>query len=350
MRKKIAIFQTDLSIGGIQKSLIDFLNVIEYAKVEVDLFLFSKRNDINANIPPEVTVRYIKPLPKITKVLPFGVSKRLGLRHAISDDYDYAVDYNSYSYDCSIATLNSNAKRKIMWIHNDLKLKIKYEWKYRINFHLSKAKFYLFDDYVSVSEGAALSFAHVLGITKSIKVIQNRINAAEIMRKSDLNASFSTNKNNLNVLSVGRLSVQKGFDLLLREFAQALAHRENMDLYIIGDGPERKKLQHLAAKLHIEKKVHFLGAVANPYPFFKMMDIFVMASRYEGQGIVLREAQCIGLPVIMSKNLEMYNPDISGVESIAMNLVSFVKSEKKPYDFSGYDEKVKRMINEIFEN
>ena len=72
--KKIAIFQDDLDIGGIQKSLLNLLNSLDYHKYSVDLFIFKKGSQWENKINDNVTVRYLKPMSQIYKYLPFDLA------------------------------------------------------------------------------------------------------------------------------------------------------------------------------------------------------------------------------------------------------------------------------------
>jgi glycosyltransferase involved in cell wall biosynthesis len=100
------------------------------------------------------------------------------------------------------------------------------------------------------------------------------------------------------VVAVGRLSREKGFDLLLRAFAQAARGRFEWRLIILGEGAELGALTKLAKTLHIEKQVSFMGVVKDVFRVFKTADLFVMSSRYEGFPNALLEAMSCGLPVV----------------------------------------------------
>jgi glycosyltransferase involved in cell wall biosynthesis len=100
--------------------------------------------------------------------------------------------------------------------------------------------------------------------------------------------------------AVGRLAPEKGIDDLLRAFA---AVRSGMDasLLIAGDGPDRMKLEALAAELGIGDAVEFAGYTANVAEALARMDVFVLPSRSEGIPLALLEAMAAGLPVVAAR-------------------------------------------------
>ena len=100
------------------------------------------------------------------------------------------------------------------------------------------------------------------------------------------------------IIAVGRLSWQKGFDLLLEAFARLRQHE--LDLVILGEGPEEQNLRQMCKALNIQNKAHFLG-------FWIILGLscikpscFVFTSRWEGFGHVIVEAMACGTPVIAS--------------------------------------------------
>jgi glycosyltransferase involved in cell wall biosynthesis len=97
---------------------------------------------------------------------------------------------------------------------------------------------------------------------------------------------------------MGRLSVEKGFDLLIEAFGRVAAHRPDWSLTILGDGPERARLECLAAELHLEYRVSLPGRVADPLPLLADAQAFALPSRYEGFPNALLEAMAAGLPSV----------------------------------------------------
>ena len=98
------------------------------------------------------------------------------------------------------------------------------------------------------------------------------------------------------ILAAGRLSYQKGFDLLIRAYA-ALG-TEAHDLVILGDGPQRAGLEQLTHSLGVTERVQFVPFQANPYVWMRRSTLFVASSRYEGFCRVIVEALAVGVPVV----------------------------------------------------
>lgn len=104
------------------------------------------------------------------------------------------------------------------------------------------------------------------------------------------------------IVGVGRLHRQKGFDVLLRAHARALEQgAPDHALVLVGDGPQRMELHGLAEELGIVDSVRFAGFVRNPHAVVARSQLFVLSSRWEGFGLVLAEALCLGVPVIATR-------------------------------------------------
>lgn len=98
------------------------------------------------------------------------------------------------------------------------------------------------------------------------------------------------------LLAVGRLDMQKGFDLLLQAFAQLVD--TSIHLVILGEGKERRNLELLAEELQIARRVRFPGNVDDPTPWYRAALAFVLSSRYEGWPNVLLETMANRCPVV----------------------------------------------------
>jgi len=102
------------------------------------------------------------------------------------------------------------------------------------------------------------------------------------------------------LLCVARLVEQKGQDILLRALPAVRAAAGPIVLTLLGDGPERARLQSLAASLGIAEAVRFGGVVPDVAPYLAEATVFVLPSRYEGMPLALLEAMAAGVPVVAS--------------------------------------------------
>lgn len=101
-----------------------------------------------------------------------------------------------------------------------------------------------------------------------------------------------------HLLAVGRLSPEKGFDLLLGALASLRKQFPHADLAITGAGPEEARLRNLCRELGLESAVFFAGYVDRPSDWFPGAAVFVLSSRHEGLPNALLEAGAAGLPIV----------------------------------------------------
>ncbi|HNP17773.1 MAG TPA: glycosyltransferase [Fulvivirga sp.] len=104
------------------------------------------------------------------------------------------------------------------------------------------------------------------------------------------------NQETFKLVACGRLTEQKGFDILLKSIYK-LNNKFNLHLTIIGEGPDKHKLENICKKLNLTN-VQFTGYLENPIEEFKKHDLFVLSSRWEGFGNVIVEAMSVGIPVL----------------------------------------------------
>ena len=348
--KRIAFFQNDLGVGGIQKSIVNLLRNLDYSRFQADLYLSDKTAFWTNDFPKELNIRYLKPLPRIWSFLPFDFGKkRVRLDFQAGAEYDLAVDFNSYQFSTALGALTVPAKKRVMWIHNDVRIKLQNEWKYRVLWKAFKGKFKYFDGFVPVSAALEEPFRAMSGVEdKPFTVIQNYIDVGEIHRKmAEECPDLEIDESCMNFVALGRLCHQKGYDIMLDTFAEALKRRDGLRLYIIGDGPDRQALEEQRERLGLADKVTFLGNQPNPYRYMARMDAFLSTSRYEGQPLNIMEAMAVGLPLYCAKNLEQYNEGLQGYEDLVPALAAAQKAEKRPDDLAAYNGEILRRIGEL---
>lgn len=156
------------------------------------------------------------------------------------------------------------------------------------------------DEIVAVSEGVANDLAASVHIAReSIQVIPNPVITPELKAKAKEKVDhpwFQPGEPPV-VISVGRLTTQKDFGLLIRAFARARKACPSR-LVILGEGEDRPMLTGLIRQLGLEQDVSLVGFVSNPYSFMTRASAFVLSSRWEGLPTVLIEALYCGLPVV----------------------------------------------------
>lgn len=112
----------------------------------------------------------------------------------------------------------------------------------------------------------------------------------------------------VRAISVGRLHRQKGFDQGMRWIAAALDLGCDLDWTIVGDGPERSRLEAAARELSLSDRVHFAGWREEVAAWLASSDLYLLPSRWEGMPNALMEAMAVGLPVVAA--------DVEGVAEV----------------------------------
>lgn len=100
------------------------------------------------------------------------------------------------------------------------------------------------------------------------------------------------------LLAVGRLRPEKGFDRLIKAFAQLSPDFPDWRLCVLGDGPSRNDLAQLTQRLSMEEKISMPGIAGNVGEWYEAADLFVLTSVFEGFPNALLEAMAYGLPVV----------------------------------------------------
>jgi glycosyltransferase involved in cell wall biosynthesis len=101
--------------------------------------------------------------------------------------------------------------------------------------------------------------------------------------------------------AMGRLSSEKGFDLLIQAVARLVEAGQDVQLWIAGDGPDRRKLESEIEKHSLNHRIKLLGLLTDPREFFQGIDLFVLSSVREGLPNVLLEAMAMETPVVATR-------------------------------------------------
>ena len=154
-----------------------------------------------------------------------------------------------------------------------------------------------------------------------------------------------------HLLAIGKLSYQKGFDLLIKSFAQICDRHPDWTLTILGEGEMRAELSDLCDQLQLDERVFLPGNVRNIDAHLRKADIFALTSRFEGFPVTLCEAMACGVPVIAADCLsgprEIIHNNIDGllvvpdnVDALAVGLDILMSDPGKRQYFSHHAPKV----------
>ena len=139
------------------------------------------------------------------------------------------------------------------------------------------------------------------GVKKPIKIVPSGIN---IDKFKEGKGGYLRTRLNLKkepiLLFVGRLGREKSVDFLIKSFKHVLTSEPKSHLVIVGEGPDKKKLQRQSLRLGVSKNTHFLGHIDNSeiHKIYKDASVFVFSSTTETQGLVVLEALASGVPVV----------------------------------------------------
>ncbi|MGP4906600.1 glycosyltransferase family 4 protein [Psychrobacter faecalis] len=137
------------------------------------------------------------------------------------------------------------------------------------------------------------------------------------------------------VLAIGRLTYQKGFDLLIDAWALVCETNFDWTLRIVGSGEDEENLKKQAQSLGIENRIDFVSATKNVEQYFKTSSLYCLSSRFEGFGLVMIEAQSFGLPIVA------FNCDVGPADIITNEVNGFLCAVE---DISSLSEKILEFI------
>ncbi|NOG76241.1 MAG: glycosyltransferase [Chloroflexi bacterium] len=173
-------------------------------------------------------------------------------------------------------------------------------------------------DFLLVNSNSASDNLHDLsGISREkMYVVQNaveqKIENTRLKVREELNRSFGLSLEKIWIGSLGRLVPKKRYDLLLEIIALLYKEFNEFHFLIIGDGPERSRLERLAVALGISDILTFVGEIPEASYLLKALDIFCFASLDEGLPNVIMEAAIAGVPVVtwrLPYIVELLEPD-----------------------------------------
>jgi glycosyltransferase involved in cell wall biosynthesis len=341
MRKKIIFMIINMNIGGTEKALLNMMLEMPRDKYEITVLMLEEYGGFLEHIPMDINIEYFKNYrgikdvlnkpPKVTTLQLFKngqiikafsllmvyliskimKDKSIFFKYILStcpemeSEYDIAVAYAGPMDFISYFVVNKiKAKKKIQWVHFDI-TKIGFDQNF-----VSKI-YKKFDKIFVVSNEGKTKLINLLpNIKEKVDNFTNIISKDFVVKMADKGKGFDDDFCGVRILTVGRLSMEKGQDLTIPILSKLKKAGYNVRWYCIGDGSERLEYEQLIREHNVEKDYILLGSISNPYPYMKQCDIYVQSSRHEGYCITLSEARCFNNPIVTT-NFTGANEQIS---------------------------------------
>ena len=323
--KKVLFVVDERKMGGVSVVLQDILKFINIKKYEIDIMVLHNHGDYFENLDKSINLIYGTPffeavdytLKEVLKsknlklifhklYLVFLLKTKLIGRKIVKERKKCLTK----KYDVEIAfkdgitaafTGYGDSLKKYHWLHTD----------YTISNPVSKysklfQEIYLkFDKIIGVSNDVIKEFLKYYKANDT-DVVYNLIDKEKIISGSKKD-KVTYPQDKLNLVTVGRMHYQKGYDRLIEVLNRLNIENKLSDVlvHIVGDGPDELKLRDLVSKYNLQDKVKFLGRKANPYPYIASADLFLLPSRYEAYSIVVLETLTLKVPILACRVLSI---------------------------------------------
>lgn len=311
--KKLLFFINTLNGGGAEKVLSELVCALPRDKYQITLVTMT--GGINEdNLPNSIEYRRIIKTDNryITKLLYTYYVKLMSAskfyKKFIAGDYDDEIAFLE-GFNTKVISCSDSRAEKIAFVHINFEKQYGLESVYGDDANASEI-YSRFDKIAFVSLSAKIGFEKKFGDIGNRVVVHNIINPDKIRALSCERQDIITDTKAFNIVSVGRLAAQKGYDRLLESIYRLNGDGFCFKVYIIGDGPDKEKLIAYAEEKGISN-VSFVPFQKNPYSVVAKADLFICSSREEGYSTAVSEAAVLGVPVVTT--------DCAGMDEIFDN-------------------------------
>ena len=351
MKKLLFVINT-LGYGGAERALLNLLGALDPAQYQISLFVLTGQGELIHELPAYVGILNAdyNDCSVLTKagrthllrcVLRAGIGKGLLVKRARyllknlyrmcrekriqadklcwrilaegapapEGEYDLAVAYLEGGATYYVAD-RVRAKKKAAFVHIDYA-------QAGYGKALDLDCYQRMDHIFTVSNEVKEHFLEVYpSYENKVSVFPNLVDQKRVCRLAEEGEGFSDAFHGVRILTVGRLTEQKRYDVAID--AMALLKKTSpvpVRWYVLGEGALREQLERQIQKLGLEKEFHLLGVKANPFPYYRECDLYVHATGYEGKSIAIQEAQILGKPILAtdcSGNREQIEPNVDG--------------------------------------
>lgn len=321
-KKKTLLFVCyGLGIGGIEKCLVNLLNALPEERYEIDLLLMNPEYDMLDQIRRKInlldsfdyiyntesTMQDMKSHGGIwknrAKLLPYvdhRVRIKLGLPlwttfQPVEKQYDVAIAYSQNGLAPYYVIDKTNAQRKVLWYHNGA---YERDEKY---YALDKTYYSKFDYIVTVSNDCKkMLMGYFHNLADKIVVLRNFCDTEDIVKKSKMFCPNTFSKGKMQIVTVGRMTKEKGADLALESCKILLQKGLDICWHWVGDGQEAKSIGKRRDAMGLKDNFLLEGNQQNPYPYMAQADIYVQPSYYEAYSTTVTEAKVLQKPIIVT--------------------------------------------------
>ena len=313
--KTIMISSGDLTMGGLQKILVEYLKLIDKNKYRIVLLIandYGKKNLFLEEIPKNVEIQFVRPYNLVSKIAELSKKRKIlnrvllkGYRHKSKRVFK-SIFLEKLSklgkinliidFDGGLKSVldNLKAEKKIIWIHSSIR-KHKQDNKSKISRYGEELKKY--DKIIAICKEMKEEIKELYpSLSHKIEYIYNPLDCNNIIEQGNENIEKITSYEKELIesdyfLAISRLDVvQKDFETLIEGYLILKNKGIKEKLYIIGEGNGRVKIEKMIEEKKLGEDVILLGEKKNPYVWMKHSKLFIHSSKYEGFGVVLLEA------------------------------------------------------------
>ena len=326
MKKKILFYTSGVGLGGVEKVVLEVLKEIDKSKFDIKLALqYENENLFENEISEEVNYKYMLPQKIIDKSLYYRERKKnifykmlysfmLSYEKYIikknylefSKDREIVIDFKSGDFLKLINLENGIDKKKICWLHGEITKLNKYEKRKKfLRENLNKC-----DKVVCICEDMKNGvIKEIPELEEKLEVIYNPFDIEKIKIKSNDYSEIKDEEKKLlednYIIMVSRLELKmKDFNTLIKAFKIVNQKRKDIKLYLLGEGPDREKIENMIKNEDLQEYIKLLGVKRNPYTWIKNSKLLVHSSKSEGFGLVLVEALILKR-IIVSTNCKV---------------------------------------------
>ena len=311
-------------IGGAERQLLNVARYLDRYRWEVTILLAENRGHLIKEMPDDVKFVVLSgrcPGNYPGKAL-WAIRQAVVLRRFLRNGhYDVILTFLWLpTLLCALALCGLKVRpRFVCSVQFDLDIEYAHRWFGWLRLYLVKAFATRLVDYFIIPSKLGLDVAKRFFSLPSemFSVIPNAIDLDAMNERLREAIPYPKPKDQLRLISIGRLVRQKGYEDLLAAVAfHCVDLSDSVEFLILGGGLEERKYKEMAKTMGISSIVKFLGEVENPYAWLRDADIFVMPSRWEPFGIALIEAMAVGLPVVATETdgpRDIIEPGVDGI-------------------------------------